>query len=236
MLAKGHAHRTELRRCVSTVDKRYRDFSVRMGQYRHLLETALGGCSQVGTPRFCFLLQVLCLCNQTGEMWSMKSIKDGKTNLTWMHNDIFRTIKTWSWSWSPTVSLTLTQRSTYLTQVTRSATRKDVPPGKRSEFSNGLSKSGDLNTALTTSVCFCRYIMAELLQTERVYVRDLQECIEVCPRTVNDVLHQFLLTLMLSPGTDVPVGDDEWFRRRSTRSRQQSLHGVWKHSGHLRVP
>lgn len=28
------------------------------------------------------------------------------------------------------------------------------------------------------SVCL-RYIMAELLQTERVYVRDLQECIEV---------------------------------------------------------
>lgn len=47
MLAKGHAHRTELRRCVSTVDKRYRDFTVRMGQYRHVLETALGGCSQV---------------------------------------------------------------------------------------------------------------------------------------------------------------------------------------------
>ncbi|CAB1443194.1 unnamed protein product, partial [Pleuronectes platessa] len=46
MLAKGHAHRAELRRCVSTVDKRYRDFTVRLGQYRHLLETALGGCSQ----------------------------------------------------------------------------------------------------------------------------------------------------------------------------------------------
>lgn len=28
-------------------------------------------------------------------------------------------------------------------------------------------------------VCALRYIMAELLQTERVYVRDLQECIEV---------------------------------------------------------
>ncbi len=25
----------------------------------------------------------------------------------------------------------------------------------------------------------CRYIMAELLQTERAYVRDLQECLEV---------------------------------------------------------
>lgn len=47
MLTKGHAHRAELRRCVSAVDKRYRDFTVRMGQYRHLLETALGGCSQV---------------------------------------------------------------------------------------------------------------------------------------------------------------------------------------------
>lgn len=47
MLAKGHSHRNELRRCVSTVDKRYRDFTVRVGQYRHLLETALGGCSQV---------------------------------------------------------------------------------------------------------------------------------------------------------------------------------------------
>lgn len=51
MLAKGHAHRTELRRCVSTVDKRYRDFTVRMGQYRHLLETELGGCSQVGEAK-----------------------------------------------------------------------------------------------------------------------------------------------------------------------------------------
>ncbi|MEQ2196536.1 hypothetical protein XENOCAPTIV_002314, partial [Xenoophorus captivus] len=47
MLAKGHAHRTELRRCVSAVDKRYRDFTVRMGQYRHLLEAALGSSSQV---------------------------------------------------------------------------------------------------------------------------------------------------------------------------------------------
>lgn len=50
MLAKGHAHRAELRRCVSAVDKRYREFTVRMGQYRHLLETELGGSSQVREP------------------------------------------------------------------------------------------------------------------------------------------------------------------------------------------
>ncbi|TNN21835.1 Kalirin [Liparis tanakae] len=46
MLAKGHAHRAELRRCVAAVDKRYRDFTARMGQQRHLLEAALGGGPQ----------------------------------------------------------------------------------------------------------------------------------------------------------------------------------------------
>lgn len=35
-------------------------------------------------------------------------------------------------------------------------------------------------------VCAFRYIMAELLQTERVYVRDLQECIEVNRNTQID--------------------------------------------------
>lgn len=34
-------------------------------------------------------------------------------------------------------------------------------------------------THLSLVDLFLRYIMAELLQTERVYVRDLQECIEV---------------------------------------------------------
>lgn len=63
MLAKGHAHRNELRRCVSTVDKRYRDFTVRMGQYRHLLETALGGCSQVELEPYIYL-QIFNMCNE----------------------------------------------------------------------------------------------------------------------------------------------------------------------------
>lgn len=73
MLAKGHAHRTELRRCVSAVDKRYREFTVRMGQYRHLLETELGGCSQVGEHKrlslynasiVCLLFYCLSVCCQ----------------------------------------------------------------------------------------------------------------------------------------------------------------------------
>uniref|UniRef100_A0AAR2IMN4 non-specific serine/threonine protein kinase n=1 Tax=Pygocentrus nattereri TaxID=42514 RepID=A0AAR2IMN4_PYGNA len=43
---KGHVHVTELKKWVSTVDKRYRDFSLRMGQYRCSLNNALGISSE----------------------------------------------------------------------------------------------------------------------------------------------------------------------------------------------
>ncbi|EDK97859.1 mCG127132, isoform CRA_a, partial [Mus musculus] len=39
---KGHIHATEIRKWVTTVDKHYRDFSLRMGKYRYSLEKALG--------------------------------------------------------------------------------------------------------------------------------------------------------------------------------------------------
>lgn len=44
---KGHMHVTELKKCVTAVDKRYRDFSLRMGKYRCSLENALGISSEV---------------------------------------------------------------------------------------------------------------------------------------------------------------------------------------------
>ncbi|XP_036946668.1 kalirin-like isoform X1 [Acanthopagrus latus] len=126
MLAKGHAHRTELRRCVSTVDKRYRDFTVRVGQYRHLLETALGGCSQDNKD-----LELELIPNSLSD-------SDPEVNLS-----------------DPSHQVSDEKR--------RSARKKE-------------------------------YIMAELLQTERVYVRDLQECIET------------YLWEMTSGSEDVPPG------------------------------
>uniref|UniRef100_A0A7M4FDF5 non-specific serine/threonine protein kinase n=1 Tax=Crocodylus porosus TaxID=8502 RepID=A0A7M4FDF5_CROPO len=39
---KGHAHAAEIKKCVTAVDKRYRDFSLRMEKYRTCLEKALG--------------------------------------------------------------------------------------------------------------------------------------------------------------------------------------------------
>uniref|UniRef100_A0A8C2CCY3 Kalirin RhoGEF kinase n=1 Tax=Cyprinus carpio TaxID=7962 RepID=A0A8C2CCY3_CYPCA len=46
LVEKGHVHVTELKRWVSTVDRRYRDFSMRMGQYRCSLDRAVGVCSE----------------------------------------------------------------------------------------------------------------------------------------------------------------------------------------------
>lgn len=44
---KGHMHVTELKKWVTAVDKRYRDFSLRIGKYRCSLENVLGISSEV---------------------------------------------------------------------------------------------------------------------------------------------------------------------------------------------
>lgn len=49
LVEKGHAHVLELKRWVSTVDRRYRDFSARMGKYQESLERSLGMSSEVKT-------------------------------------------------------------------------------------------------------------------------------------------------------------------------------------------
>lgn len=47
LVEKGHAHVSELKRWVSTVDRRYRDFSLRMAKYQESLERSLGVSSEV---------------------------------------------------------------------------------------------------------------------------------------------------------------------------------------------
>lgn len=42
---KGHSHAADIKKWVTAVDKRYRDFSLRMDKYRCSLEKALGICS-----------------------------------------------------------------------------------------------------------------------------------------------------------------------------------------------
>ncbi|KAM9483661.1 kalirin RhoGEF kinase b isoform 1-T1 [Clarias gariepinus] len=110
LVEKGHVHVAELKRWVSTVDRRYRDFSQRMGQYRSSLDRALGLCSE--------------------------DYKD-------LELDIIP------------ASLTHTDPEVNLNDPNQEVNEEKKKSARKKE-----------------------YIMAELLQTERAYVRDLQECLE----------------------------------------------------------
>ncbi|KAK2888899.1 hypothetical protein Q8A67_014274 [Cirrhinus molitorella] len=110
LVEKGHVHVSELKRWVSTVDRRYRDFSMRMGQYRCSLDRALGVCSE-----------------------------DNKD----LELDIIP------------ASLTHTDPEVNLNDPDHEVNEEKKKSARKKE-----------------------YIMAELLQTERAYVRDLQECLE----------------------------------------------------------
>ncbi|XP_069080745.1 kalirin isoform X3 [Pleurodeles waltl] len=105
---KGHVHATELKKWVTTVNKHYRDFSLRMGKYRFTLEKALG-----------------------------INPEDNKD----LELDIIPAILT-----DPEVKL------------------RDA--------------SHEVNEEKRKSARKKEFIMAELLQTEKAYVRDLHECLE----------------------------------------------------------
>ncbi|KAM4633832.1 triple functional domain protein [Polymixia lowei] len=105
---KGHAHALEIKKWVSSVDKRYRDFSLRMDKYRTCLETALGISSD--------------------------SSKD-------LQLDIIPAS-------APGLEVKLRDAAHELNEEKRKSAR-------RKEF-----------------------IMAELIQTEKAYVRDLRECMD----------------------------------------------------------
>ncbi|XP_072536298.1 triple functional domain protein isoform X5 [Salminus brasiliensis] len=107
---KGHAHASEIKKWVTSVDKRYRDFSLRMDKYRSCLEKALGISSD-----------------------SNKS-KD-------LQLDIISAS-------APGAEVKLRDANHELNEEKRKSAR-------RKEF-----------------------IMAELIQTEKAYVRDLRECMD----------------------------------------------------------
>uniref|UniRef100_A0A8C9TU34 non-specific serine/threonine protein kinase n=1 Tax=Scleropages formosus TaxID=113540 RepID=A0A8C9TU34_SCLFO len=105
---KGHVHVTELKKWVTSVDKRYRDFSLRMGKYRSTLEKSLGISSE-----------------------------DNKD----LELDI--------------IPASLTDPEVKLRDPNQEVNEEKRKSARKKEF-----------------------IMAELLQTEKAYVRDLHECLE----------------------------------------------------------
>ncbi|XP_072009143.1 triple functional domain protein isoform X2 [Engystomops pustulosus] len=108
---KGHAHSSEIKKCIAVLDKRYRDFSVRMEKYRTSLEKALG-----------------------------------------IYNDSNKSSK----------SLQL-----------------DIIPGSAPGCEVKLrDATHELNEEKRKSARRKEFIMAELIQTEKAYVRDLRECLD----------------------------------------------------------
>ncbi|KAM6954826.1 kalirin isoform 1-T1 [Lycodopsis pacificus] len=109
LVEKGHAHVSELKRWVSTVDRRYRDFSLRMGKYQESLERSLG------------------VSAEDNKDLELDTIPASLTD-------------------DPEVKL------------------RDPNPEVNEEKRKSARKK--------------EFIMAELLQTEKTYVKDLQECLE----------------------------------------------------------
>uniref|UniRef100_A0A4W3IBX3 Rho guanine nucleotide exchange factor 25 n=1 Tax=Callorhinchus milii TaxID=7868 RepID=A0A4W3IBX3_CALMI len=105
---KGHSHAVEIKNWVTAVDKRYRDFSLRMEKYRVSLEKALG-------------------------------ISDSKS------------------------------KDLQLDIIPASA------PGSEVKLRDAAH---ELNEEKRKSARRKEFIMAELIQTEKAYVRDLRECLE----------------------------------------------------------
>ncbi|KAM6899822.1 triple functional domain protein-like [Xenentodon cancila] len=109
---KGHSHAGEIKKWVTAVDKRYRDFSLRMDKYRCSLEKALGISPD-----------------------SNKASKD-------LQLDIIPA----------------------------------TAPGSDVKLRDAAAH--DLNEEKRKSARKKEFIMAELIQTEKTYVRDLHECME----------------------------------------------------------
>ncbi|KAM4626279.1 kalirin isoform 4-T4 [Discoglossus pictus] len=105
---KGHVHATELKKWVTTVNKHYRDFSLRMGKYQSSLHRALG--------------------------MSTEESKDLELDI---------------------VPAILTDPEVKLRDASHEVNEEKRKSARKKEF-----------------------IMAELLQTEKAYVRDLHECME----------------------------------------------------------
>ncbi|KAG7275464.1 hypothetical protein CRUP_008321 [Coryphaenoides rupestris] len=108
---KGHSHAVEIKKWVTAVDKRYRDFSLRMDKYRSSLEKALGISSD-----------------------SNKASKDLQLDI--------------------------------------------IPPSAPGSEVKLRDAAHELNEEKRKSARRKEFIMAELIQTEKAYVRDLRECMD----------------------------------------------------------
>ncbi|XP_055538298.1 triple functional domain protein isoform X2 [Wyeomyia smithii] len=163
LVEKGHAHASSIKQWVATVDNRYKDFSSRMEIYRTNLEKSLGlpGIQQQDDNN-----SISSSNNSSNSSLNCKSISSSMTS-----------VSTASTSGVSSASSTTANTSVLEYRHSDPSLETKLNAAAASAVSVGVPK--EMNEEKRKSARKKEFIMAELLQTERTYVKDLETCINV---------------------------------------------------------
>ncbi|XP_052565340.1 triple functional domain protein-like isoform X2 [Culex pipiens pallens] len=163
LVEKGHhAHASSIKQWVATVDNRYKDFSSRMELYRANLEKSLGlpGIQQQDDNNSSSSI------NSSNSSLNCKSISSSTTSVS-------------TTSTSGISSASSTTANASVLEYRHSDPSLETKLNAAAAGPGGVGVPKEMNEEKRKSARKKEFIMAELLQTERTYVKDLETCINV---------------------------------------------------------
>ncbi|EDS35252.1 guanine-nucleotide-exchange-factor [Culex quinquefasciatus] len=163
LVEKGHhAHASSIKQWVATVDNRYKDFSSRMELYRANLEKSLGlpGIQQQDDNNSSSSI------NSSNSSLNCKSISSSTTSVS-------------TSSTSGISSASSTTANASVLEYRHSDPSLETKLNAAAAGPGGVGVPKEMNEEKRKSARKKEFIMAELLQTERTYVKDLETCINV---------------------------------------------------------
>lgn len=165
LVEKGHAHASSIKQWVATVDNRYKDFSSRMELYRTNLEKSLGlpGIQQQDDNNSSSS------CNSSNSSLSCKSISSSTTSVSTAS----------STSGISSASSTTATGGNSVLEYRHSDPSLETKLNAAAAGPGAVGVPKEMNEEKRKSARKKEFIMAELLQTERTYVKDLETCINV---------------------------------------------------------
>ncbi|XP_062708109.1 triple functional domain protein [Aedes albopictus] len=167
LVEKGHAHASSIKQWVATVDNRYKDFSSRMELYRTNLEKSLGlpGVQQQDDNNSSSS------CNSSGNSsLSCKSISSSTSSVSTTAS---------STSGISSASSTTATGGNSVLEYRHSDPSLETKLNAAAAGPGAVGVPKEMNEEKRKSARKKEFIMAELLQTERTYVKDLETCINV---------------------------------------------------------
>lgn len=174
LVEKGHAHATAIKQWVAAVDNRYKDFSNRMDTYREQLEKSLG-LDKVKKDDHNALMNSGAINNDDdvsyyGNYSSFFLLDNFIESSLSIYNSILLFL-------GKNTSM-LRDETTSTSSLSSAGTAGDRHSDPSIEAKLGATAaSKELNEEKRKSARRKEFIMAELMQTERTYVKDLETCI-----------------------------------------------------------